>query len=567
MTVRSTPLYAPPLRDIDRAADFVTAATIDGLDDALREFGRFASEVIAPSDAIGDVVGAQLDSRGDVTVPPEVEKAYRQYVEIGWAGAAQPLCLGGGGLGRVAGVALQEMFASANLALSLNPMLTQGGIDLLTRWGTDEQKARYVDRLVSGEWASTMNLTESDAGSDVGELRTRAVPVGGGWWRLSGVKIFITWGDHDLTSNIVHLVLARTPGSPPGTRGISLFAVPKLLADGSRNTVRCVRVERKLGIHASPTCVMEFDGALGELIGEEHGGMRAMFTMMNAARLAIGVQGLAIGERATQQSWRYAAERRQGRAHGASDGPSPINAHPDVRRMLLDLRSSTRAMRLLLYTTAAHADAADDAAGSPTARAAAQRRVDVLTPVVKAWCTDTGFRLASLAVQIHGGTGYVEETGVAQLLRDSRIGPIYEGTNGIQAIDLAVRKVARDSGSAIAEHLDDLDQRLLRVGSRAELADVVEVLREGIDAARRGTAFLVAVAHDHERDVLAGATAYLNLIAVVTAGVLLADLADRHPDDGDSAIDARFFAFEHVVLSDGLVRRLTAGAERLGMVS
>jgi butyryl-CoA dehydrogenase len=567
MTVRSTPLYQPPLRDVGRAAEFVGAATGDVVGDALREFGRFAAEVIAPSDAIGDVLGAQLDSRGDVTVPPEVEKAYRRFVDAGWAGAAQPLRLGGGGLGRVAGVALQEMFAAANLALSLNPTLTQGGIDLLSRWGTEEQQARYVDRLVSGEWASTMNLTEPDAGSDVGALRTRAVPAGGGWWRLTGTKIFITWGDHELTSNIVHLVLARTPDAPPGTRGISLFAVPKFLADGSRNTVRCVGLEHKLGIHASPTCVMEFDGALGELIGEEHGGMRAMFTMMNAARLAIGVQGLAIGERASQQSWRYAAERRQGRAHGASDGPSPISAHPDVRRMLLDLRASTRAMRLLLYTTAAHADAADVAAGPLTARAAARRRVEVLTPVVKAWCTDTGFRLASLAVQVHGGTGYVEETGVAQLLRDSRIGPIYEGTNGIQAIDLAVRKVVRDGGSAIAEHLGDLDRRLQRVAERHQMADAVVVLLDGLDAARRATAFLVAVGRDCEVDVLAGATAYLDLIAVVTAGVFLADLADRHPDDGDAVLDARFFASEHVVLAEGLVRRVTSGAQRLGMVS
>ena len=475
--------------------------------------------------------GARLDDEGRVLVAPEVERAYRAFADGGWGAATAPAGEGGAGLGPVANAALQELFASANLALSLLPMLTHSGVSLLSMWATDAQKERYLRPLVDGTWSATMCLTESMAGSDVGRLRTTARPEADGTWRLDGQKIFITWGEHDLTDNILHLVLARTPGAPAGTRGISVFAVPKLRSDGTRNGIRCVRLEEKLGIHSSPTCVMELDGAFGELIGTECGGMPIMFTMMNVARVAIGIQGLSVAQRSTEQATAYAAEREQ--------GGRLIAGHPDVRRMLLDLRSSTRALRLLLYATAAAEGA----------------RADLLTPIAKSWPTDEGFRLASLAVQVHGGAGYIDEVGIAQRLRDVRITSIYEGTNGIQAIDLVVRKVRRDGGIAMAAHLDDLARREIP-------SDVRVPIERGLEAARSATRFVLE--HD-EVDGLASATAYLELIGIVTGGVFLAELACADDADADDALDARFFAHEHVSMAPALADRIAAGAGRLGL--
>lgn len=541
--------------------------------DVVEGFGRFAAEVIAPTDAVGDVIGATIDADGTVFVPDEMVKAYRGFVTGGWAAATEASDVGGAGLRRLVGAAIEELFASANLALSLNQLLTQSAVRLLARWGSAEQRERYLPALVTGEWSGTMDLTEPDAGSDVGAVRTLAEPRSDGW-RITGTKIFISWGEHQLTSNIIHLVLARTAGSPPGTKGLSLFAVPKVLADGSRNEIRCIGLEDKLGIHASPTCVMAFDRAHGELIGEEREGMRAMFSMMNAARLSIATQGLATGDRCRQQAETFANERRQGRAsNGKTESASPISEHPDVRRMLLDLRSSARAMRLLLYTAAARADVARQAPGGDE-RAAAERHVGLLTPIAKAWCTDTGFRLASLAVQVHGGVGYVEGTGVAQRLRDSRIGPIYEGTNGIQAIDLALRKVAGDGGIAMKEHLSDLECRLDLIRSVPVLSDVVVVLEAGLVACHAATDWILSRADAAEGDVLASATSYLELVATATAGVLLADLARRVSRSDATAIDvieantdARFFAHEHVVLAPGLLARIVTGGSRLAALS
>ena len=419
---------------------------------ALEEFGRLASDAIAPSDRVGDLIGARFDpASGGVQTPEAFHRAYERYVEGGWGALQFPSAFGGGDLPSVVGLAIGEMFASANMALSLNPVLTQGAIEALLQWGTTGQQATYLPKMLTGEWTGTMNLTEPDAGSDLGEIRTRAEPEGTGRWRITGTKSFITWGEHDLADNIIHLVLARTPDAPAGTKGLSLFVVPKRLLSATgvpdeQNALRCLNVEAKLGIHGSPTCVMEFDGAEGELVGPLHGGMRAMFTMMNAARLFIGTQGPAVAERAFQHAQEYAANRLQGRAAGvAPPARSPIIDHPDVRRMLLLMTTGTQAARALLYTAAAHGDRARHAADKD-ARFRSQQFADLLTPVAKAWSTDMGFGAASLGVQVLGGAGYIEESGMAQRLRDARIAPIYEGTNGIQALDLVTRKLPRDDG-------------------------------------------------------------------------------------------------------------------------
>lgn len=542
--------------------------------DVLAGFGRFAAEVLAPTDRVGDVVGARFDPEtASVTLPPELRDAYTRWVGDGWAGLAVDAAHGGGGLPAVVGLAADEMFVAANMALSLNPMLTQGAIHLLQRWGSDEQRSRYLANLVTGRWSGTMVLTEPDAGSDVGAVRTRATPRGDGTWAISGTKIFITWGEHDLAENIVHAVLARTPGAPPGTKGISLFLVPRRLvgSDGSlgeRNSVRCVGIEHKLGIHASPTCVLDFDEAIGELVGDEHGGMTAMFTMMNAARLAVGVEGLALSERAYQQALAYAQQRRQGRAVGAPQSESsPIVEHPDVRRMLLTIVSSVDAMRALLYTTAAAADRArhlDDA----DARDRAAARVDLLTPMAKAWCTDEGIRNTSLALQVHGGMGYIEETGIAQRFRDSRIAAIYEGTNGIQAIDLTSRKVLRDKGAALGDLLDEIDGLIAQLVHDEQLAVVAVHLEAAVAAVRSATSWLVDAADDPDQ-WMAAATPYLELVSTTVAGGLLARVARWVRDHGDAerarAITgrARFFAIERLAPAAALLTPITSGADRL----
>ena len=576
--------YAPPVDDIVEALELVGLGELAGLDayagagadpatvrELLEAFGRFAAEVIAPTDRVGDREGARLDpATGAVSLPEPFAKAYRSYVDGGWGALAFPVDHGGGGMPRLVGTALQEVLTSANMALSLNPILTQSAIELLGQWGTRAQQERYLPKLVTGEWTGTMNLTEPDAGSDLGAIRTTAVPGddgGGDGWRVTGTKIFITWGEHDLADNIVHLVLARTPGAAPGTKGISLFLVPKVLADGRRNTLRCASLEHKLGIHASPTCVMDFDGAEGELVGDLHGGMRAMFTMMNAARLSIAVQGLAVGEVAGQQAWAFARERRQGRAPGAAPGTaSPIVEHPDVARMLLDIRASTSAMRLLLFLTAQQTGVAAHGP-SAEARAAAQGRVDLLTPVGKAWCTDTGFRLASSALQVHGGMGYVEETGIAQRLRDSRIAPIYEGTNGIQAIDLVTRKLGRDGGAAVRALLADIDTTVGEAAAAgASLARAAALLGEAVQALRSATDWMLDDARSDPANVLAGATAYTELCGVTVGGWLLVRRALRAAETERAAaalVDADVFAVESLTSAPGLARRSTAGSAHL----
>jgi alkylation response protein AidB-like acyl-CoA dehydrogenase len=438
------------------------AASPELVETILSEAAKLAGNMLAPLNQPADRVGSVLEN-GVVRTPPGFREAYARYVEGGWNTLSSDPEYGGQGLPLALAIPVAEIWNSACMSFALCPLLTAGAVELLTAHGSKEQKQRYLGKLVTGEWTGTMNLTEPQAGSDLGALRTRAMPGSDPRWgehyRLTGQKIFITYGDHDLAPNIIHMVLARTPEAPPGSRGISLFLVPKFLPVGEggvgpRNDIRTLSLEHKLGIHASPTCVLAYgedEGAIGWRIGEENRGLEYMFTMMNAARLNVGLQGVAIAERAYQQARDFARTRVQGRPLGLTPGgePPPIIHHPDVRRMLLWMRAATEAMRALAYCAAT---TIDRARRHPEAgvRRAAQRRADLLIPVVKAWCTDLGVAVASTGIQVHGGMGYVEETGAAQHLRDARIAPIYEGTNGIQANDLVGRKLARDGGETAA---------------------------------------------------------------------------------------------------------------------
>lgn len=533
---------------------------------ALAEFGRFASDAVAPTDRIGDRQGSLRNpSTGEIETPTGFKEVYAQYVKSGWGAAQFPSAYGGGGLPSLVGIAFQDMMASANLALSLNPMLTQSAIELLLAWGSEEQRSRFLPKLLTGEWSGTMNLTEPEAGSDLGEVRTQAVPDGHGHWHVSGTKIFISWGEHDLTENIVHLVLARTPNAPAGTKGLSLFLVPKVMvnADGTLgrlNTLRCLRLEEKLGIHASPTCVMEFDQANGELVGIENGGIRAMFTMMNAARLSIGLQGPSVAERAFQHAYRYAAERQQGRAADTIPPErSALAEHPDVRRMLLSIRTSALAGRLLIYTATGYRDTARHAA-DPKAREVAQAYLDLLTPVAKAWSSDIGFAAASTGVQVLGGAGYVEESGMAQRLRDSRIAPIYEGTNGIQGIDLVMRKLPRERGRWIRCLLEDISVAASNGPPRPNaLTESHSALAEAVAVLQAATEALLVRVDSAPEHALSGATSYLELMGLTVGGWLMLRRAQHARAAGlgsasQLADESEFFATEHMGRAAGLGR-------------
>jgi alkylation response protein AidB-like acyl-CoA dehydrogenase len=481
----------------------------------LEESAKLAENSFAPLNAIGDREGARWQD-GAVTLPDGFAAAYRDYVAGGWSSLGADPAYGGQGLPFLLSVAVQEQLSAANLAFSLNPMLTLGAIEALQAHGSDEQKALYLPRLLTGEWTGTMNLTEPQAGSDVGALRTTATPMADGSYRISGQKIFITWGEHDLAENIVHLVLARLPDAPPGTRGISLFLVPKFIPDadgkpGRRNDLRCVSIEHKLGIHASPTCAMSYGDAgecAGWIVGAPNEGMRAMFTMMNNARINVGLQGVAMAERATQDARAYAGERVQA---------GPIIAHPDVRRMLMTMMALTDAIRALTYANAAAVDRAH-AMPDEVARAFWLARASLLTPMTKAYATDIGVEVASLGIQVHGGMGYIEETGAARHYRDARIAPIYEGTNGIQALDLANRKLRGDGGAAM-QALEREMEAFLAVEADASLA---EPLRGGVAALAAARGHMLA--HDPV-SANAVATPFLRLAASVVSGWLLASQA------------------------------------------
>src|SRR5688572_12075870 len=473
--------YQAPVDDIMHALR--AAAGLDGLiasgvlevdEDTIRaviaEAGKFGAEVLEPLDTLGDRTGSKLMD-GKVVTPPGWKEAYAQYVAGGWNGLGAPAHWGGQELPQVVATAAAEIWDSANLAFGLCPLLTHGAIDALEAQGSEALKRTYLPKMVTGEWTGTMNLTEPHAGSDLGALKTRAERQLDGTYRIFGTKIFITYGDHEMTDNIIHLVLARLPDAPPGTRGISLFLVPKYLVNpdgslGARNDVVCAGVEHKLGIHASPTCVMKYgekDGAVGYLVGEENRGLNVMFIMMNAARLAVGVQGVALAERATQRAIAYAQERKQGRGPTARGGDmAPIIEHPDIRRNLMTMKALTQAARAICLVTARETDISRRAKDAAE-RAAAANRVALLTPVAKAFSTDIGCEVASIGVQVHGGMGFIEETGAAQTYRDARILPIYEGTNGIQALDLVTRKLPLEGGKVAAAYIGELQKTVEEV--------------------------------------------------------------------------------------------------------
>ncbi len=585
--------YTAPLSDMRFALDHIAglpalasfpayeAAEGDLVSAVLEEAAKLAENVFAPLNAAGDRDGAKIEN-GAVRTTPGFPEAYRQFREGGWNAVPVPASLGGSGLPWAVAIAVQEMLSSANMAITLCPILTQGGIEALQAHGSDEQKAVFLPKLISGEWTATMNLTEPQAGSDVGALRTRAEPAGDGAWKITGSKIFISFGDHDMAENIVHLVLARTPGAPAGTRGISLFLVPKYLVNpdgslGQANDLRPVSLEHKMGIHGSPTCVMSFGdqgGAIGHLIGPENGGMRCMFTMMNNARLSVGVQGLAVAERAWQQALAFAQERRQGRAAGGpADQAAPIIAHADVRRMLYLMKSQTEAMRALIYLNAASIDRAHHAPDED-ARAEAQAMVDLLTPVSKAWCTDLGVEIASLGVQVHGGMGYVEETGAAQYLRDARIAPIYEGTNGIQALDLLMRKLPMRGGAVVQGLIAEIRNDCADLTGRdaAAFGDIHRHLQPAVESLDKATRAMLAGLDGDPGRVAGGATPYLRMMGTVLGGWLLAKsaMAAQHADpDGSRPFTrakietARFYATQVLSQASGMMPGILEGAAAL----
>jgi acyl-CoA dehydrogenase len=548
----------------------------DVVDAVLEEAGKFATDVLAPLNTVGDRHGTPFKD-GAVSTPPGWKEAYRAWAQAGWNGLAAPAQWGGQALPHALNAACVEMWNSAAMAFGLGPLLTMAGIDALVAHGSDALKRAYLPKLVSGEWMGTMQLTEPQAGSDVGALRTKAERMPDGSYRLTGQKIFITYGEHDLTDNIIHFVLARLPDAPPGTRGISLFLVPKFLlnADGSlagRNDVRAHSIEHKLGIHASPTCTMVFGdkgGATAYLIGEENRGMACMFTMMNQARLSVGLQGVAIAERATQQALAYARDRKQGRAAHGGDGASPIIAHPDVKRMLLTMRALTRAARTICYSTAVALDRAERAADA-AARTAAHERASLLTPVAKAFSTDTGIEVASLGVQVHGGMGFVEETGAAQHYRDARILAIYEGTNGIQAIDLVTRKLPLSGGAAVGAYIEELRGTVAAVSAANEPAFGATGVRlnDAVDSLARATHWLLGPQQNDPDTALAGATPYLRLFALAAGGARLADealAAARVAGNGADAAArialARYFAENLAVEAPSLERTVVEAAD------
>ncbi|GJE38120.1 acyl-CoA dehydrogenase [Methylobacterium persicinum] len=535
----------------------------------LTEAGRLAADVLAPLNRVGDRHGTPF-AAGRVTTPPGWRDAYATFTAGGWNGLSADPDYGGQGLPKALDAACAEMWNGANLAFGLCPLLTQGGIEALATHGSEELKARYLDKLVSGEWPATMNLTESQAGSDLALLRTRAEPVGDGTYRITGAKIYITYGEHDLSENIVHLVLARLKNAPAGTRGISLFLVPKILQDGSANDLRCSGIEHKLGINASPTCSMAFGddgGATGWLIGQENKGLACMFTMMNAARLMVGVQGVGVAEAATQKASAYAAERRQGKAIGAAEATSPIIAHPDVQRMLLTMKAYTAAARGICYLTAA----ALDAAHGPEGRAA-HDRASLLTPVAKAFSTDLANEVTSLGVQVHGGMGFVEETGAAQFMRDARILGIYEGTNGIQAIDLTGRKLPLNGGATVRAQIAWMRRAAegLLKSPEPAFGHMAARLRGGVESLDRATSHqLAALASNRPEAALAGAAPYLRLFGLTLGGACLARTAlaaaaarkagETDPAHAGRIALARFYAENLLPASGGLEEAVLAG--------
>jgi 3-(methylthio)propanoyl-CoA dehydrogenase len=574
--------YSAPIRDIQfvmrelAGLDEVQQlpgceeVSTDLVDAILEEAGKFASGVLAPLNRVGDEEGATWN-HGEVRTASGWKDAYRQFSEAGWTALACDPEFGGQGLPKLVSTGVMEMWKSANMAFSLCPMLTTGAIESLMLKGSDAQKAMYLPKMVSGEWTGTMNLTEPQAGSDLAAVRTRAEPQLDGTYRIFGQKIFITYGEHDLTDNIIHLVLARLPDAPEGVKGISLFVVPKYLVNadgtpGERNDVHCVSIEHKLGIHASPTCVLAFGdkgGAIGTLVGEPNRGLEYMFIMMNEARFAVGMEGLALSERAYQHALQYAKDRIQGTEAGVRSGPKvSIIHHPDVRRMLMSMRSQTEAMRALAYVVGAATDKAHRHPDEQV-RARSQAFVDLMIPVVKGWCTENSIEIASTGVQVHGGMGFIEETGAAQHLRDARITTIYEGTTAIQANDLIGRKIARENGMTIRAVLAEMravEASLAESGEDALLA-IRKPLADGIAAVESAVDYILATYASDIKAASVGSVPFLKMLGIVAGGWQMARAAliarrrlDEGTDDADfhrcKIVTARFYA-DHILSQAG----------------
>ena len=552
-------------------------ATADTVAAILEEAGKFATDVLDPLNPVGDRAGVELAADGSVRTPPGFREAYRQFCELGWNGLAKDPEYGGQGMPHLVAAAVDEMWNASNMAFQLCPMLTSGAIEAIELNGSEELKRTYLPKMVSGEWTGTMNLTEPQAGSDLAAIRTKAMPQEDGSYRLHGSKIFITYGEHDYTDNIVHLVLARTPDAPAGTKGISLFVVPKFLVNadgtlGARNDVRCVSLEHKLGIHASPTAVLAFGdrgGAVGHLVGEENRGLEYMFVMMNLARFGVGMQGVGVAERAYQRAVAYARDRVQGRVAGRGAAVTPILGHPDVRRMLLTMRANTEAARALGYVAAAALDRAHGHP-DPDVRQRSLARAELLIPIVKGWSTEMAQEMTSLGVQVHGGMGYIEETGAAQHFRDARITTIYEGTTAIQANDLIGRKIVRDGGRALGAAIAEMrDVHAALEGAGEELAVIGRRLRAGVDALESAGRWITAHFNDDPAAVLAGAVPFLELAGIVCGGTQLARgalIASTKLGGGDAAFmqaklaTARHFADHSLTQATGLAETVMAGA-------
>ena len=587
--------YQSPTQDIQFAletlANLEKLATLPGLEDAttdvvaqmIEEGGKFFSDELAPTNWDADQAGCSLEN-GVVRTYEKFPELYAQYRETGWIGAAYDPEIGGLGLPWAVNAAGQEMLFAANMSFSLCPLLSQGAIEAIEAHGSPDQRAKFLERLVTGEWSGTMNLTEPHAGSDVGALKSRAEPQPDGTYRIFGQKIYITFGEHDMADNIIHLVLARTPGAPAGTKGISLFIVPKFLVNddgslGARNDAKCIKLEEKLGIHASPTCVMQYgddDGAVGYMIGPENGGMACMFTMMNNARLSVGIQGLGIAERAYQHALAYAKDRVQSaKIGGTSKDSVRIIEHPDVRRNLLLMKSQIEAFRGMAYHATSHIDIARRADDRDEA-AKAQRRVDLLTPIVKGWGTDIACEIASTGVQIHGGMGFVEETGAAQHYRDARILPIYEGTNGIQALDLIGRKLARDRGRSVDEMMAEMQAIVdaLNAADHVTLRAIAARLAPAMADLHAASDYLLQTAGENMPSAAVGATPYLTLWGTVAGGWVMAAEAleaTRRLADGDEnqafletkLVSARFFADQLLPRSSGLLEAVRSSTDEV----
>jgi alkylation response protein AidB-like acyl-CoA dehydrogenase len=588
------PQYTPPVRDtrfvLDHIVGLQNHANVDGfavatpdvVDAVLEEGGRFVAEVLFPLNLSGDQEGCTRHADGSVTTPAGFKDAYAKFVESGWGTLSAPEAFGGQGMPHVVSTAFQEYMISANMAFAMYPGLAHGAIAALLVKGSPEQQAKYLPRMVSGEWGGTMNLTEPQCGTDLGLIKTKAEPQADGSYAITGTKIFISAGEHDLTSNIIHLVLAKTPGAPDSSKGISLFVVPKVLVNddgslGARNGVSCGSIEHKMGIHANSTCVMNYDGATGWLVGDEMKGLAAMFIMMNAARLGVGLQGLAVAETAYQNAVHYAQDRRQGRALTGPAEPGEkadtLFVHPDVRRMLMDGKAWTEGLRALCLWGALQVDL-EHAAADDGERQLAADLIGLLTPVIKGVGTDKGYEIATNAQQVYGGHGYIAEWGMEQYVRDARIAMIYEGTNGVQAMDLVGRKLAQNGGRAIQAFFKLVGDEIAVAKENAAVADFAGRLEKALGDLQASTMWFMANGMQNPNNVGAGAHSYMHLLGIVSTGLMwlrmaTASAALKAAGEGDPAfldaklVTARYFSERVMPETGSLRRKIEGGAEAI----